>query len=105
MVPGVGRWPACGVAVLGGGLGPRTAPPLVLEQFLQSLLTFPCGTGLGWDALHPRALTRLPMGIPHAVLKLLSMCEVAGRWPAIIQLVIVVLLPKAEGGFRPIGLG
>ena len=79
-------------------------PPLVMEQFSRALLTFPVGTGLGWDALHPRALTRLPVGILEAVMQLLMLCEAAGRWPSVVQLVIIVFLAKADGGFRPIGL-
>ena len=71
---------------------------------MKALLTFPCGTGLGWDALHPRALTRLPPGILQAIMQLLALCEAAGRWPSVVQLVIIVLLVKADGGFRPIGL-
>ena len=79
-------------------------PPLVFEHFVKALLTFPCGTGLGWDALHPRALTRLPSGILLAIMQLLALCESAGRWPKAVQLVIIVLLllAKADGGFRPI---
>ena len=71
---------------------------------MKALLTFPCGIGLGWDALHPRALTRLPSGILLAIMQLLALCESAGRWPKMVQLVIIVLLPKSEGGVRPIGL-
>ena len=48
--------------------------------------------------------TRLPIGILQGVVQLLTLCEAAGRWPAVVQLVIVVLLPKPDGGFRPIGL-
>ena len=32
------------------------------------------------------------------------LCESAGRWPSAVQMVIIVLLAKADGGFRPIGL-
>ena len=79
-------------------------PPLVLEHFSRARLTFPVGTGLGWDALHPRALTRLPVGILEAAMQLLMLCEAAGRWPRAVQLVIIVFLAKVDGGFRPIGL-
>ena len=31
-------------------------------------------------------------------------CEAEGQWPAAIEMVIICLLPKPDGGFRPIGL-
>ena len=31
-------------------------------------------------------------------------CEREGKWPAAVGVVVVVLLPKPDGGFRPIGL-
>ena len=34
--------------------------PMSLSQFREALFTFPAGTGLGWDGIHPRALLRLP---------------------------------------------
>ena len=37
-------------------------------------------------------------------MQLLMLCEAAGRWPRAVQLVIIVLLAKADGGFRHIGL-
>ena len=40
----------------------------------------------------------------HSLLKLLRRCEAAGHWPKVIELVIICLLPKPDGGFRPIGL-
>ena len=37
-----------------------TLEPISLSQFREALFTFPAGTGLGWDGIHPRALLRLP---------------------------------------------
>lgn len=85
-------------------LAPPPPPTLILEHFARALLSFPSGAGLGWGAFHPRALTPLPLGILQAVLKLLALCEAAGRWPEVVQPVIIVLLAKADGGYRPIGL-
>ena len=39
-----------------------------------------------------------------ALLRLLFVCECQGRWPLAVALVIIALLPKPEGGRRPIGL-
>ena len=64
-----------------------------------------CGTITGFpDDLHPRALLRLPDSLLLALLALLAACEHQGRWPRAVAIVIVALLPKPDGGRRPIGL-
>ena len=88
-----------------GLLQDEPAPPeLILEEFKLALITFPAMTGLGWDKMHPRALLRLPEPVLRIVIGLLQRCEVEGRWPKAVKLVIIVLLPKADGGRRSIGL-
>ena len=67
-------------------------------------MTFPSGSGLGWDGIHPKALDRLDDATIQLLIDLLGICERLGKWPMAIQLVIVVLLPKTDGGWRPIGL-
>ena len=69
-----------------------------------ALRTFPAETGLGWDAMHPRSVLRQPKGILLEVMQLLSLCEAVGRWPDIVQMVVIVLLAQADGGLCPIGL-
>ncbi len=73
-------------------------------QLRAALMSFPCATGLGWDGLHPRALTRLSDAMLMRFIDILMEAERRGRWPSVVGTVIIVLLPKAEGGFRPIGL-
>ena len=79
-------------------------PELLLDELLKSLASFPNGTGLGWDRVHPKALLRAHAKWIDSLLKLLMRCEAAGQWPATIELIIICLLPKPDGGFRPIGL-
>ena len=87
------------------GIGDVEAPSkLVLVKFKAALATFPCGTGLGWDDCHPRALLRLPDELLEAIIVLLMRCEIEGNWPLAVRLVVIVLLTKPDGGFRPIGL-
>ena len=38
------------------------------------------------------------------LIKVMLLCEAEGDWPRAIALVIIALLPKTDGGFRPIGL-
>lgn len=79
-------------------------PELVLEVFKWALATFPDATGLGWDNCQPNALLRLSDHVLRLLVGLLERCEREGQWPNIVRLVIVVLLPKSDGGFRSIGL-
>jgi hypothetical protein len=46
----------------------------------------------------------LPDEVLEAVIALLMRCEREGNWPLAVRLVVVVLLSKSDGGFRPIGL-
>ena len=77
---------------------------LLMDELLKSLASFPNGTGLGWDRLHPKALLRTHPRWLNALLNLLMRCEAEGRWPKVIEMVIICLLPKPDGDFRPIGL-
>ena len=81
-------------------------PPdkLVKWAICRACLSFACGTGLGWDALHPRALLRRSDQLLDLLCELFALCELLGCWPTAVSIIIVVLLPKPEGGFRPIGL-
>ena len=64
--------------------------------------TFSTDTGLGSCNISPRALLRLPAVLLEWLARLLGAVERAGRWPRLWQLVLVVLLPKLDGGRRPI---
>ena len=78
--------------------------PVSVPEFRGALMTFPAGSGLGWDGIHPRARDRLDDTTIQLLISLLMTCERLGKWPMAIQLVIVVLLLKTDGGWRPIGL-
>ena len=69
-----------------------------------ALLSFSSSTGLGWDKMHPRAWLRLGDAALRSLLHLFVLVESCGKWPEAIGHVLVVLLAKASGGFRPIGL-
>jgi hypothetical protein len=66
--------------------------------------SFPAGTGLGCDNISPRALLRLSAGALHALAALFMAFERRGDWCEVFNLVLIVLLPKTDGGLRPIGL-
>ena len=79
-------------------------PDLTVSMLTAACMTFPSGTGLGWDAIHPRALTRLPRRLLMQIILCLMAAEVTGEWPQLVGWVVIVLLPKPDGGRRPIGL-
>ena len=77
---------------------------LVAEELKEACRTFPKDTGLGWDQWHPRVIERLSDHTLNMLVVILLECERTGVWPSGAALVLIALLPKADGGFRPIGL-
>ena len=79
-------------------------PELIVEELLEASGTFPTETGLGWDQWHPRVTQRLAYSTMLLLVTIILECERTGVWPAGIALVLIALLPKPDGGYRPIGL-
>ena len=77
---------------------------LMPEAIVAAAQSFPLGTGLGADNIAPRAFARLSGDALLALTILFAAFEEAGSWCSTLDLVMIVLLPKATGGFRPIGL-
>ena len=78
--------------------------PMSVQQLRQAARSFKKESGLGWDRLHPHAFLRLPTGLLQWLCLILTNAERLGSWDAAIGFAIVVLIPKGEGGLRPIGL-
>ena len=66
--------------------------------------SFPVNTGLGSDNISPRAILRLSEPGLVALAALFLAFEKMGSWCSSLDLVLIVLLPKSDGGLRPIGL-
>ena len=79
-------------------------PKMVAEELLEACRTFPTETDLGWGQWHPRVIERLSHSTLLLLVAILIECEKTGEWPAGFALVLIALLPKPDGGFRPIGL-
>ena len=54
--------------------------------------------------MSPRAYSRLSAGLLDALAALLTAAESVGDWPSAVRLILIVLLPKPDGGRHPIGL-
>lgn len=78
-------------------------PKIVAEELLETCRTFPTETGLGWGQWHPSVIERLSHSTLLLLVAILIECGKTGKWPAGIALVLIALLPKSDGGFRPIG--
>ena len=87
-----------------GQLGEEPLQLLSTWAIKQAAATFPAGTGLGADNISPRAICRLSDAAVSALAHLYARIEALGEWTAMFNLVLIVLLPKLDGGLRPIGL-
>ncbi len=58
--------------------------------------SFPVGTGLGADNIAPRAVMRLSEEALVLLALLFALFEQAGSWAAVLDLVLIVLLPKSD---------
>ena len=82
----------------------QQATDLLPAAIRAAALSFAIHTGLGADNLAPRAIARLSENAIQALVLLFLAFEKLGEWCAILDLVLIVLLPKGDGGRRPIGL-
>jgi hypothetical protein len=86
------------------GIDDEALEPLTVDDLLRAASTFPVTTGLGVDNFSPRAILRLPRSLVQQMVDLLNKGEQRGEWDEELALVVIVLLPKDDGGHRPIGL-
>lgn len=77
-------------------------PTMTSGDLRRAALTFPADTGKGVDNVSPRAFARLSDEVLHYLALVLMCAERLGGWPAVCCFIMVVLLPKPDGGRRPI---
>ncbi len=65
---------------------------------------FSVGTAATYDGFHPRHFFLLSDAALDSLAAILEMVEILGAWPSQVDLVVMPLLPKPRGGYRPIGL-
>ena len=78
--------------------------PLTPEQLLQAAQAFPTKTSAGVDGFHLRNFVFLSRGGFEALSALYTASEIHGYFPSPARKVVVALLEKPAGGFRPIGI-
>ena len=84
-------------------LGARL-PSTSIARVRDACATFPIQVGLGWDKLHPRAVARCSDLVINALIALLVLAEMAGTWYGAVGVTLIALIPKSDGGRRPIRL-
>ena len=72
--------------------------PITADMVRKACLSFPMQTGLGPDAIQPRAILRLSDAGIEELAVISNAIETIGEWPRVTLLVMTVLLPKPDGG-------
>ena len=75
---------------------------LQVEAFRLSAMSFPIGSGLGGANVSPRAVARLSIELLSWLCILFTATKRLGHRPALMQIVLVALIPKPDGRGRPI---
>ncbi|CAK0836444.1 unnamed protein product, partial [Prorocentrum cordatum] len=94
---------ASGAGASSWDVGEWQLPPISLEQLQAVCKRYSPSVGLGCDSLHPRQILLLPVALQLRILDILAAFDEA---PASIQgqVSLMVFIPKADGGVRPIAL-
>jgi hypothetical protein len=79
-------------------------PEITGEDLVSAAKKFKKLTAIGSDAFRPLWITWLSPALLSGFAKLFMALERVGVWPAQVQQILVALIPKADGGRRPIGL-
>ena len=70
---------------------------LMVHALSQVAMTFPVGTVLGWERIHPRAMCRLNEHTLEWLAAVIYHCDVTGEWPVAVDRVIIAYYPKRMG--------
>ena len=68
-----------------------------------AILTFPVETGLGVDAMQPRAILRLSDDSLRALCTIMMAAELHGCWPEVLRTVLIVSFPRRMVADDPLG--
>ena len=79
-------------------------PDLTPDEIRAACRTFKDGTSATFDGFHVKHFGLLSEQALEALCLLLKACECIGAMPTVVQAVAITLIPKAKGGYRPIGI-
>ena len=79
-------------------------PPLSNDAFRERCDAFKLKTGIGSDGFHPKHWARLSETGVSAIVSFLILVEGSLYWPEQASWQFYFLIPKTEGGLRPIGI-
>ena len=60
----------------------------MVQTVVKVAMTFPVGTGLGWDEIYQRAICRLSDSTLEWLAEVIYHCELTGVWPEEVHIVI-----------------
>jgi hypothetical protein len=83
------------------GIGLEVPDALLQHELVTACQTFPANTGLGWDALHPRAVARLSTSTLVWIISILRQCELTGDCPTCIGSASLFFCQKMMAGTDP----
>ena len=79
-------------------------PPITAEQVGKAARTFPTETSIGCDSFPPSAIASLSVQLRACIADFLNLLEEEGAWPHKAAATLIHLIPKSDGGRRPIGV-
>ena len=81
-----------------------TLTPLTAQDIWTAARSFSSTTSVGCDGFPPRALADLSTPLRDCIAQFLNLAEQTGKWPSSVEASLIHLIPKPEGGRRPIGV-
>ena len=78
--------------------------PITGEQVFRASARFPLGTATGADCWHPRHFSLMGLPACRVAAAILNGIERWGHLPQLASVLMLVMLPKPDATFRPIGL-
>ncbi len=79
-------------------------PKPTVDAVRRAARGFKLWTGVGSDLIPPRAYAWLSDELIECIIDVFMKVERLGRWPEQLMLVLMHLIPKSDGGRRPIGI-
>ncbi len=79
-------------------------PRMTVGRLREVAGTFSNTTSTTYDGFHPRDLSYLSDEALETLATIYATVELAAMWPRQVAMIIASMLPKPQGGFRPIGM-